>query len=93
MIGMNVGIGPGVRIITSYHAEEGIAKPILHSRIEFAPVVIEDDSDIGVGAIILPGITVGRGSQVGAGSVVTHDVEPYSVVVGAPARPLRMRES
>ena len=91
IIGSNVGIGPGVKIITSFHTEEGISKPILHSQIEFAAVVIEDDCDIGVGAIILPGLTVGRGAQVGAGAVVTQDVQPYAVVAGMPARVLRMR--
>lgn len=50
------------------------------------PVVIEDDCFIGHGAIILMGVTVGRGSIVGAGSVVTSDVPPGSVVAGNPAR-------
>lgn len=90
-IGRNVGIGPGVKIITSYHLEEGVEKPILHSRIEFSPVTIKDDSDIGVGAIILPGVTIGRGVQVGAGAVVTRSVEDYAVVAGVPARILRNR--
>lgn len=90
-IGRNVGIGPAVKIITSFHTEEGIDVPILHSRIEFAPVVIEDDCDIGIGAIILPGVTIGRGAQVGAGAVVTRSVEPYAIVVGVPARLLRVR--
>lgn len=91
IIGSNVGIGPGVKIITSFHTEEGILKPILHSQIEFATVVIEDDCDIGLGAIILPGATVGRGAQVGAGAVVTQNVPEYAVVAGVPAKILRMR--
>jgi acetyltransferase-like isoleucine patch superfamily enzyme len=90
-IGENVGIGPAVKIITSSHAEEGIDKPILRSRIDLAPVRIEADVDIGIGAIILPGVTVGRGVQVAAGAVVAHDIAPYSVVAGVPARTLRMR--
>lgn len=90
-IGQNVGIGPGVKIITSVHAEEGRERPILHSRIEFAPVSIEDDADLGVGAILLPGVTVGRGAQVGAGAVVTRDLPPYAVATGVPARVLRLR--
>ncbi len=90
-IGSNVGIGPGVKIITSVHAEEGRQKAILHSRIEFGVVRIEDDSDIGVGAVLLPGVTIGRGAQVGAGAVVTRDVPPYAVAAGAPARVLRIR--
>jgi len=91
IIGDNVGIGPGVKIITSFHAEEGVSKPILHSRIEFGSVVVEDDADIGIGAIILPGVIIGRGSQVGAGAVVTRNVAAYAVVAGVPARQLCMR--
>jgi acetyltransferase-like isoleucine patch superfamily enzyme len=87
----NVGIGPGTLILTSNHSEQGRAIPILFSAIATAPVRIGRNSDIGVGAIILPGVTIGEGTQVGAGSVVTTDTEPYSVVVGAPARLLRMR--
>ena len=90
-IGRNVGIGPGVRIITSAHAEEGISKPILHSRIQFAAVVIEDDADIGIGSVVLPGVHIGTGAQIGAGSVVASNVPPYAVMAGVPARLLRMR--
>ena len=50
------------------------------------PVVVEDDCFIGQGAIILMGVTVGKGSIIGAGSVVTSDVPPGSVVAGNPAR-------
>lgn len=90
-IGTNVGIGPGVRVLTSFHAEEGLEKPILQSKIEFAPVRIEEDADIGMGACILPGVTIGQGAQVGAAAVVTRDVPPFAVVAGNPARVLRMR--
>jgi acetyltransferase-like isoleucine patch superfamily enzyme len=92
-IGRNVGIGPGVKIITSRHAEEGTDRPILHSRLEFAPVVVEDDADLGVGSIVLPGVTVGRGAQVGAGAVVSRDVPAYAVAAGVPARVLRNRDA
>lgn len=54
-----------------------------------APVVIEDDAWITIGAIILPGVTVGKGSVVSAGAVVTTDVPPYTVVGGVPAKVLR----
>ncbi len=90
-VGANVGIGPGVKVITSAHTEAGRDRPILHSPLTFAPVTIEDDADVGVGAIVLPGVTIGRGAQVGAGAVVTHDVPPYAVVAGNPARILRTR--
>ncbi len=90
-IGENVGVGPAVKIITSWHTEEGVSRPILHSSIEFSPVTIEDDADIGIGVIVLPGVAVGKGAQVGAGSVVTHDVPAYAVVAGVPAQFVRMR--
>lgn len=90
-IGKNVGIGPGVKIITSYHIEEGTDIPILFSKIKFEDVVIEDDCDIGVGATILPGVKLGKGTQVGAGSVVVESTNSYSVVAGVPAKIIRSR--
>jgi acetyltransferase-like isoleucine patch superfamily enzyme len=90
-IGQNVGIGPNVQILTSVHAEEGRRKPIMHSRLDFAPVIIEDDCDIGISAIILPGVTVGKGAQIGAGAVITQNVPAYSVMAGVPGRVLRIR--
>ncbi len=90
-IGARVGIGPGVKILTSQHQEAGRETPVLFSPVSTAPVVIEDDADIGIGAIVLPGVTVGRGAVVGAGAVVTRDVPAYAVVAGSPARILRHR--
>jgi acetyltransferase-like isoleucine patch superfamily enzyme len=87
----NVGIGPGTLILTSRHSEQGRSIPILFSDIETAPVHVGRNSDIGVGSIILPGVTIGEGTQVGAGAVVAEDTEPYSIVTGVPARLLRMR--
>jgi acetyltransferase-like isoleucine patch superfamily enzyme len=91
VIGKNVGIGPSVKIITSFHREEGRRKPILHSQLEFAPVTVHDDCDIGVGTIILPGVTIGCGAQIGAGAVVSKNLPPYAVAAGVPARIIRMR--
>ena len=91
-IGKAVGIGPGVKILTSVHKEGALSKPIIHNRLEFGEVVIEDGGDIGMGAVILPGITIGKGAQVGAGTVVTKNVEPFTVVAGNPARLLRKRK-
>jgi acetyltransferase-like isoleucine patch superfamily enzyme len=90
-IGTRVGIGIGVKIITSQHKEAGRDIAVLFSPLECAPVVIEADSDLGVGSIILPGVTVGRGAVVGAGAVVTRDVPAYAVAAGVPARVIRSR--
>jgi acetyltransferase-like isoleucine patch superfamily enzyme len=91
-IGRAVGIGPGVKILTSVHRDDELSKPILCSILKFASVTIEDGCDIGIGSIILPGVSVGEGSIIGAGSVVTKDVEAYTVVAGSPARLLRKRK-
>ena len=95
-IGEDVGIGPGVMILTSSHdlppehvADPLADMPLLHRPLKFAPVCLGRGCDIGVGAILLPGITVGAGAQVGAGAVVTKDVPPRTIVVGNPARVLR----
>jgi acetyltransferase-like isoleucine patch superfamily enzyme len=60
-IGARVGVGPGVKILTSEHREAGRETPVLFSPVAMAPVVVEDDADIGLGAILLPGVTIGRG--------------------------------
>jgi acetyltransferase-like isoleucine patch superfamily enzyme len=78
-------------VLTSVHKDPGRERPIMAGEIDARPVVLEDGCDIGVGAIILPGVTIGRGAQVGAGAVVTRDVPPFAVVAGNPARVLRER--
>lgn len=93
-VGRRVGIGPHACILTSAHELPPRAQAkaaILDEAIAFAPVVLEDGCDIGVGAILLPGVTVGAGAQVGAGAVVTSDVAPFTVVAGNPARLLKSR--
>lgn len=84
-ISSDVGIGPGVKIITSTHELQGPDKPIMGGQLEFKAVHIEAGCDIGVGAIILPGVHIHQGAQIGAGAVVTKDVPPHAVVVGVPA--------
>lgn len=59
------------------------------THVRIAPVRIDDKAWIGFNAIILPGVRIGTGAVVGAGSVVTRDVEPFTVVAGNPARPIR----
>jgi acetyltransferase-like isoleucine patch superfamily enzyme len=90
-IGAVVGIGPKVSILTSVHEDPGPGVPIMRGALQLRPVRLEDGCDIGVGTVILPGVTVGAGAQVGAGAVVTRDVPPGAVVAGNPARVLRHR--
>lgn len=59
------------------------------SKVKRAPVVIEDRVWIGFNAIVLKGVTIGRGAVVAAGAVVTRDVPPYTIVGGNPARVIR----
>jgi len=60
-------------------------------RRRLKAVSIGHDVWIGHGAVIMPGVTIGNGAVVGANAVVTHDVTPYTIVTGVPARPLRQR--
>jgi acetyltransferase-like isoleucine patch superfamily enzyme len=90
-IGKAVGIGPRVTILTSEHRLDFPDIPVIHAEISFSKVTVEDGSDIGAGALILPGVTIGRGAVVGGGAVVTRDVPPFSVVAGNPARVIRDR--
>ncbi|HEY3158247.1 MAG TPA: acyltransferase [Vicinamibacterales bacterium] len=87
-----VGWGPGAKALGSQHTGEPHDIPIIQTDLEIKQTIIGAWSDIGVNAVILPGITIGKGAIVGAGAVVTHDVEPYSIVAGVPARFLRWRD-
>jgi acetyltransferase-like isoleucine patch superfamily enzyme len=90
-IGAGVGIGPGVKVLTSQHEEAPRSLAIFNAPLQLAPVRIGDGADLGVGAIVLPGVTIGEGAQIGAGAVVTRDVPAYAVAAGSPARVLRER--
>ena len=86
-IGDRVLVAPGVHLITAEHPVEAAPRALAHTRGR--PVVLEDDTWIGAGAIVLPGVTVGARSVVAAGAVVTRDVPADVVVAGTPARVLR----
>jgi maltose O-acetyltransferase len=86
-IGDNALVGPGTKIVTASHPLE--ADKRRDWSVTGTPVRIEEDVWIGAGAVILPGVTIGARSVVGAGSVVTKDVPPDVVVAGNPARIIR----
>ncbi len=81
-IGNGVFIAPKVNLITINHDPNPDNRSATYDR----PIVIEDKAWIGINATILPGVRIGYGAIVGANSVVTHDVEPMTVVGGNPAR-------
>ena len=92
VIGAYVGWGPGAKVLGSMHSGLPADVPIIQTDLEINPVRIEAWADVGVNAVILPGVTVGRGAIVGAGAVVTQDVPPMAVVAGVPAKVMRYRE-
>jgi acetyltransferase-like isoleucine patch superfamily enzyme len=86
VIGNDVALGPHVKIFTATHDYS------THDlKDTAASVKVEDNAWVGGGSIILPGVTIGRGAVIGAGSVVTKDVPAFSVAVGNPARVVRER--
>lgn len=91
-IGKYVMMAPDVVILTENHNFHDTSKLIRFQGCQKEkPVIIEDDVWIGIRAIILPGVRIGKGSVVGAGSVVTKEVESYSIVAGNPAKLIRKR--
>ncbi len=86
-----VGIGPGAKILGSEHTGDPKDLPIIQTDLIVKPVKICSNCDIGINAVILPGVTIGKGSIVGAGAVVTKDVEPDTIVAGVPAKVLKKR--
>jgi acetyltransferase-like isoleucine patch superfamily enzyme len=87
-----VGWGPGAKVLGSEHTGIPSDVPIIQTDLVIKPVRIGAWADIGTNAVVLPGVTIGRGSVVGAGSVVTSDVPAFAVVAGVPARFLRWRD-
>ncbi|MDG5471370.1 DapH/DapD/GlmU-related protein [Jeotgalibacillus sp. ET6] len=91
-IGSNVMMGPECRIYTQNHSFQNKNIPMyMQGFSTVKPVHIDDDVWIGSRVIILPGVKVGKGSIIGAGSVVTKDVPEYSVVAGNPAKVVKYR--
>ncbi len=87
-----VGWGPGAKVLGSTHTGVPIGVPIIQTDLEIKPVRIGAWADVGTNAIVMPGVTIGKGSIVGAGAVVTSDVPPFAIFAGVPARFFRWRE-
>lgn len=107
-IGNFCSIAEDVKFITQQHNSEAFStfpfkrRLAMHQKdfsIETAESISQNDIQIGhdvwigTNVIIMGNVTIGTGAIIGAGSVVTHDVEPYTIVAGAPAKPIRKRFS
>lgn len=90
-IGRCVAVGPGTVIRAANHRFADPDTPVMFQGHERGEIVIEEDVWIGAGCVVTPDVRIGRGAVVGAGAVVTRDVEPFSVVAGVPARPIGSR--
>jgi acetyltransferase-like isoleucine patch superfamily enzyme len=90
------GIAAGSKIICgSDDFTKGMTNPqipLKYKHTKFTTVTIEKYACIGVNSIIMPGVTIAEGSVIGAGSVVTKSTEPWTVYVGSPAKPVKIRE-
>lgn len=91
VIGDRTVFGPYTMIHTADHRTDDPGRPIAEQGWVEAPVKIGADCWIGMGVCILPGVHVGDGCVVGAGSVVTKDLEEFGVAVGNPAKVIRSR--
>jgi len=90
-IGNDVYTGPMVQIVAVNHVYSDPRRPIREQGVTAQGITIEDDVWIGANAVVVDGVSIGRGSIIGAGAVVTNDIPPYSIAVGAPAKPIKDR--
>jgi len=90
-VGDDVIMGPGVHIFTENHRFDLTELPIRAQGNSRASVTIDRDCWIGASATIVAGVSIGTGSIIAAGAIVTRDVPPYAVVAGVPARVIKWR--
>jgi len=91
-IGNDVMISPRVSIYSENHVYDRTDIPMKRQGVKREFVVIEDDCWIAANSVILAGVTIGKGSIVAAGSIVTKDVPPFSIVAGNPAKIIKRRK-
>ncbi len=91
-VGNNVLIGPGVVIRASNHNYANRDSLIRNQGHSASEIHIEDDVWLGAGVIVMPGVSIGHGAVVGAGSIVTKSIEPFGLAVGIPAKVIKYRQ-
>lgn len=99
-IGNYVSIAPGVHFVlggnhpytcfSTYPFKVKLGGALYEAETK-GPIIVEDDAWLGINALVLSGVTIGKGAIVAAGSVVTKDVPPYAIVGGNPAKIIRYR--
>ena len=102
-LGDHVGIGAGSKIYSGTHLYRrpdredtellsgSIVAPLDEQHVVEKPVVMEDYAWMGVNSIVVPGVTIGKGAVIGAGSMVNNDIPPFSIAVGSPAKVIKKR--
>jgi acetyltransferase-like isoleucine patch superfamily enzyme len=91
-IGADCAIAAGFIVYSQTNADAlADGTPVAHQPTAYLPVEIGDGCWLGAGVRVLPGVRIGDGVHVGAGAVVNHDLEPFTVAVGVPARAVRHR--
>ncbi len=90
-IGENVWVTAGCQLLChqrdlSFYKK---GRPVMDCPLKFAPILIKDGAHIGIGSIIMPGVTIGKGAVIGAGAVVTKDIPDYCIAVGVPAKVIK----
>lgn len=87
------GIGPAVRMLASFHIDpDDVDEAIVFSPLVSSPIIIEKNCNIGIGATILGGVTIGANSKIGANALVNKTIPPYSIAVGVPAKVIKNRQ-
>lgn len=90
-IGKKVMLGPNCVIVAFSHGMKDLNVPMIDQPLEEAPIFIDDDVWISANCTITKGVHLGKGCIIGANSVVTNNVEPYSIVGGVPAKVIGSR--
>jgi galactoside O-acetyltransferase len=90
-VGANTLFSPGVHCISGNHVFDDREVPIKYQGTQYGKITIGEDCWLGTSVTVLPGVTIGCGSVIGAGAVVTKDVPELSIAVGVPARVVGQR--
>ena len=85
-IGSDTLLSPGVQCLSGNHIFDDPDVPIKYQGTAYGKVTIGEDCWLGTNAILLPGVTIGRGAVIGAGAVVTKDIPDYGIALGVPAK-------